>query len=151
MNQELETKIFNVHQLLREYIIIHDKIFAHQNGIIGIIKKIFIPMDFNSYTNVLTEIINNLVDIEKTLLEENIVLLSDQEKNLQEILNLYIYDLKKTIIKLRDISESLSKKADGEYYPLSEYKQELSEYNELVNIYRLTGNKLNDLYRKMPF
>jgi len=62
MNEPLRKCVFFTHGILRQYIIIHDKIFAPPKGIIGKIHKIFNPMDFGSYMDILTDLNTQLKD-----------------------------------------------------------------------------------------
>lgn len=143
MKQKLYSKAVETHLLLEGYINIHDEIFVIRKGVIGIVKKLFEPIDYKSYSTRLSEINSELGSIltDLALLDEQD--LSDSDGQLKDTLTQFIEDLIITIRKLSSVSKRLSEKADGKTYPSNEYKSDIREYQNLINIYQAQGINLN--------
>lgn len=148
MNERIYTKVIETHQLLNEYITIHDELIASPKGLIGILKKIFKPIDFSSYVQRLSTITKSLTEnlSELELLDNHS--LRENELQLKQILSRFIIDLLKTVEKLSEINKKLAQKAEGKTYSMSEYNKDMKEYQDLVDSYTATGSQLNRIFKE---
>lgn len=148
MNERIYAKVMETHQLLDEYIIIHDELIASPKGLLGILKKIFKPIKFDSYVTRLSTITKKLNDNSSDLEVIENDGLRDKELQLKEILGQFIIDLKQTVEKLTTISHKLAKKAKGKTYSMSEYNMDMKEYQILIDSYTATGSQLNQIFKE---
>jgi hypothetical protein len=143
MDERLRESVFYTHDILKQYIIMHDKVFISPKWIIGKISKIFKPIDFGSYVDSL--------DFFKGKLEEDrgvgaSIENNQQEEGLMSVLTEFSYILTETIENLKKICQGLLDKSQNESYPISHYNLELRTYQESVVRYKEMGNKLNKTY-----
>jgi hypothetical protein len=148
MNERIYTKVIETHQLLDEYIAIHDELIASPKGLVGILKKIFKPINFSSYVQGLSTITKSLTENLSGLEVLDNHSLQDNELQLKQILSRFIIDLRKTVDKLSEINQKLAQKADGKTYSMSEYNKDMKEYQDLVDSYTATGSQLNRIFRE---
>ena len=114
----------------------------------GILKKLFKPIDFDSYVHRLSEITNNLTGNLAELEKVDNHTLQDNELQLKQILFRFIIDLQKTVEKLSKINQKLAKKADGKTYSMNEYNKDMNEYRSLIDSYTATGSQLNQKFNQ---
>jgi len=148
MNEKIYIRVIETHQLLDEYIIIHDVLIASTKGLLGFLRKIFKPIDFDLYVHKLTAISNNMKENLSKLEEIDNHNLQEKELQLKKVLFLFIIDFQKTVEKLAEINQKLSRKADGKAYSMNEYNKDMKEYHFLIVSYTVTGRQLNKIFKK---
>jgi hypothetical protein len=148
MNERIYAKVMETHQLLDEYIIIHNELIAPPKGVFAILKKLFKPINFDSYVSRLSAMAKGLNDSYLELEGIDDDNLRDKELELKKMLSQFVTDLKQTVEKLNEINRRLAKKATGETYSMSEYNMDLREYQILVDSYTATGSQLNLIFKE---
>ena len=129
----LPDKLFQVNAILQEYISIHDQIFKPSLRKSIHIPGFFKPIDFGKH-------FEDLGVLSKELGELTI---SDDLDDQHSVFIEYVTALLHTINELRILCKKLSAKSEGGAYSMTEYKDDIALYQDLVGEYRAIGSKLN--------
>lgn len=146
---ELSNRVF---LLLTQYVEIHDTVFKFSIRKALPIPFIFQPIDFGKLHENLTKISEEFKDCLKNIKKHNITLEknSNPESAFAKQLAAYVIALQLTVQKLLEILKGLHINSLGTtQYSKTAYKQDLEEYQELVNSYAKVGLVLNGTRTKL--
>lgn len=132
----LSNKFFEVHDVLTQYIDIHNNIFKSSIRKIIPIPGIFKKIDYEKHYKNLSLLADRLKSIINGIEEKN---------EASTLLKEYSLSLYETISILRDICEKLLQKSQGQElsYTREQYNLDVDKYNSAMHKYQTSGNELN--------
>jgi len=137
---DLIRKSLDVHNILTQYIEIHNDIFKSSLRKIIPIPGVFQAIDYGNHYNSLSELADEL---------KYTISGVDDRNGFARILIEYAQALLQTIILFRDMCRNLYKKSQGEVssYSKKQYQVDLDAYNSSVERYQALGTRLNQYLR----
>jgi hypothetical protein len=152
-NMAIRSKIVEfswlVHDLLSQYIEVHDDVFKFSMRHAIPIPGIFKPIDFNGHLIKAERIRWQLEEI-----NDGIIGMGNDIEGLEgeylKVLSKYIRDLIETIIKLKVVLGALYAKSQSfvnSSYNWDNYKNDLAAYEQSVSNYMAIGKELNELFQ----
>ena len=137
---DLIPKSLDVHNILTQYIEIHNDIFKSSLRKIIPIPGVFQAIDYDKHYSSLSELADELKYIISGVGNQN---------GFARALIEYAQALLQTIVLFRDMCENLYKKSQGEVssYSKKQYKIDLDAYNSSAERYRSLGTRLNQYLR----
>ena len=126
--------------VLGEYRSVHDRIFKFSIRRLLPVPFLFEPTPYAEHAERLVAIARALDQIfaDVALKREH----TDTEVHMLR----YISALSKSVEKLHSLCSQLARKADGEPYPLAEYRRDLREYEESRDVFSAIGDELNQAF-----
>jgi hypothetical protein len=135
-----------VNALLTSYIELHEAVFAHPLWQSIPIPGLFDAIDFNHHATQITEIERSLSEIRDRIS----TLCCDATLNEQDYLETafqYVTTLLDAVTALAVIVTRLRRRADGETYTFSAYKDDVSAYERAEKAYHALGDEMNRKWR----
>ena len=140
------------HDLLLEYIAIHDKAFQRSIRHVIPIPGIFKAIDFGALEDQSSTLISKLQNC-KTELESILPDYSGVEREYLKLFNTYTDAVINTVKKLNVILSGLYANSQGFLGPLitdrKNYRNDLAKYHESVSEYQRIGEEINMLSKKL--
>ncbi len=147
MSKEVQEYLFITQDILKDYIVIHDKLFSSYNALDSLLK-IYIPMDFKNYKEILYKLNYQLKYIRKQLLEMDKRNFKKEEKILNIYMDKYIELLVDTISQLGIICSKLEKHSTDFSYQWDSYATDLENYRKSTDEYMEYGKIVNKQLEK---
>lgn len=148
MNTTLEDNMFDIHQILKEYIVVHNNLYKMPRGVFSKISKVICPWDFSKHVEELQRLITNLECTKDSIWKNADDEYTSQELALSLIAVQFIDSLHETIKLLQNICQRLQQKSEGDItYTYKTYRQDYKLYKVLVNHYSNKGTDLNNSFR----
>jgi hypothetical protein len=140
-----------VHQILSDYIPVHDDLFKASWRRAIPIPGIFQAIDFGAHRERLSQLHTDIESLIASITQRQAAeSASSPSAEFLGALEQYASALADTIGRLRDICGRLHDKSkDASSYSGSEYKRDLDAYNTSVARYRALGGRLNSLYARL--
>ncbi len=140
--ENFRQNVLQVHQILDEYINIHDGMFKFSWRKILPIPGLFKPIEMGRHSQHLNSLAQRL--------ERIYAHVNSAEK--QDVFPRYVAALRETIIYLKRICEQLDVRAQGNFsaYKKHTYFSDVNVYQGLVSKYMLIGDELNLYLQKHP-
>lgn len=137
---ELPNEIYQTHEILEKYIVIHDKIFKFSWRKAIPIPGLFKPINYGQHADDL--------DFLASALEE-IISKVEKKADVPDMFVQYITALFNTIKFLSHMCNRLYYKSQGDLqsYTLDQYNSDMAIYERLVDNYRSLGTELNQYTR----
>jgi hypothetical protein len=142
-----DSHVKQIHQLLLEYIKLHDKVFDTSTRFKKIIKTFF-PIKFPKIKSELEAIERELDGKKQEIQKLDYDKDSIEETNLYESLIKFTNSLKTTINYFDVILIGLIKKSENQSYPIDDYKNDHNIYVASIPVYRKNGDDLNKIFSK---
>jgi len=128
----LSDSMYQVHEILQEYVLIHDHIFKPSLRKKIPIPLFFKPIDFGKHFEALGLLASSL----------NAINVSVDTSEQQSLVDDYMSALLSAINSLSVLCKSLSVKAEGGTYSKDDYESDVADYLDLVDEYRAIGEKI---------
>jgi hypothetical protein len=130
-----------VHDILAEYLKIHEVIFGSEGGLLAKMRSAFKPIDFRGAVVVLAGLSSQLAELQKHMSPDGWV-----DGSAGATVHGYCSALYNAIQILRNMSEGLAAKSERQAsYSMEQYQQDLKCYQAAVARYRLMGEQVNRL------
>ncbi len=125
--------LFQIHEILNEYGVIHDAVFKSSWRKAIPIPGIFKPIDYLSHMEQMSELELRFNQIASTTnLEE-----------LPPIFPQYAYALSEAMHAFFELCSNLHSKSNGGSYSMAQYKSDTASYQVLIDNYSTLGVELN--------
>lgn len=146
--EKIKSFVFNIDNLLTEYILVHDKL-VKESGFFSLFKKIDFAELYRSTAPLFQKSISGLSEIEefKSKFYEE---LSEKQKLFLDSLIEYTLALTETIQCLLKLTYDLAEKSkgsQGKKVTWDQHKANSDSYKDARNKYLVVGKDLNSLYR----
>lgn len=142
-----DSHVKQIHQLLLEYIKLHEKVFDTSTGFKKMIKTFF-PVNFPNIKSELEVIERKLNNKKQEIVKLDYNKESIEETNLYESLIEFTNSLKNTINSFDVILTGLIKKSENQSYPIDDYKKDHKIYIDSIPVYLKNGDDLNKIFSK---
>jgi len=128
-----------IHEILKQYIVVQDRIFRFSLRKIIPIPGIFKAIDYGKHHKELDSLRERL---------ENLLERLQESDDFTSLVRQYGEAVLETILVLRKMCEQLFRKSQGDLgsYSKKQYNQDLATYEACVNRYRALGLRLNEYF-----
>ncbi|MHA2370806.1 MAG: hypothetical protein ACXADX_18485 [Candidatus Hodarchaeales archaeon] len=137
---KLPSEMYQVHEILDRYLIIHDKIFKFSLSKTILFSGLFKRIDYGQHLRELGSLVYALEQVANS---------SSKSAGVPNVFRQYVMALLKTMQFLRDICKKLYDKSQGHFqsYTTHQYKSDVAMYRRLVEEYRSLELALNKYIR----